>query len=82
MSGPRESLALCHMHFWHTHVDHRVVWHIISTLCFSMCGLFSLRFHGFGAVHCDTLAARLWQFARRQVCFCHFLVGCVSVIVE
>ena len=30
VSGPRESLALCHTHFsWHTHVDHRVVWHII-----------------------------------------------------
>ena len=45
MSGPRESLALCHMHcFGHTHVDHRVIWHIISTLCFSMCGLFLFAF--------------------------------------
>ena len=42
MFGPRGSLTLCRMHFcWHTHVDHRVVWHIISTLCFSMCGLVS-----------------------------------------
>ena len=46
-----------------------------------MCGLFSLRLLGFGAVHCDTLATRLWQLARRQVCFCHFLV-CVSVIFD
>ena len=38
MCGPRESLALCHVHgsFLHTHVDHHVVWHNISTLCFSM----------------------------------------------
>ena len=56
MCGPRESLALCHVHgFLHTHVDHRVVWRNISTLCFSMCVLLSLRFHGFGAVHCESL---------------------------
>ena len=47
---------------WHTHVDHRVVWHVILTQRCSMCGLFFffLRFDGFGAVHCDTLATKLY----------------------
>ena len=76
MFGPRGSLALCQMHFfWHIHVDHRVVWHVMLTQRCSMCGLFSLRLLGFGAVHCDTLATRLWQLARRQVSSCHSLVG-------
>ena len=76
MCGPRGSLALCQMHFfWHIHVDHRVVWHVMLTQRCSMCALFSLRLLGFGAVHCDTLATRLWQLARRQVSSCHFLVG-------
>ena len=64
---------------WHSHVDHRVVWHIILTFRCSMCALFPLRFHGFGAMHCETLATRLYsksfgvlQLARRRVCFVTF----------
>ena len=72
-------------------VYHRVVWHIILILCFTMCALFFfLRFDGFGVVHRETLAKRLylkiaWRVGslRFGMCvFVHFLVGCVSVIVE
>ena len=52
------------------------------TLRCSMCTLFPLRFHGFGAMHCETLATRLClkslgvlQLARRHVCFVTFLLG-------
>ena len=54
-----------------------------------MCALFSLRFHGYDAVHLETSATRLYlkigsgfQLARRHVCvFVIFKLG-VSVIVE
>ena len=73
MCGPRESLALCHVFFFlHTHVNHRVVWHNISTQCFSMCVLFSLRFHGFGAAHCERLRVGMCVLSSSSlVCFCH-----------
>ena len=64
---------------WHSHVDHRVVWHIILTLRCSMRTLFPLRFHDFRAIHCETLATRLYlkscgvlHPARRHVCFATF----------
>ena len=60
------------MVFLHTHVDQRVVWHNISTLCFSMCVLLSLRFHGFGAVHCESLRVGMCVLSLSSlVCFCH-----------
>ena len=62
----------CPLFFLHTHVDQRVVWHNISTLCFSMCVLLSLRFHGFGAVHCESLGVRMCVLSLSSlVCFCH-----------
>ena len=83
VSGPRQSFAFCHMHFSRrTNVDHRVVCHIILHLLCSMCTLFPLHFHGFGAVHCETLATKLYlksfgvlQLARRHVCFATFKLG-------
>ena len=58
--------------FLHTHVDQRVVWHNISTLCFSMCVLLSLRFHGFGAVHCERLRVSMCVLSFSSlVCICH-----------
>ena len=58
------------------------------TLCCSMCTLFPLRFHGFGAIHCETLATRWYskslgvlQPARRHVCFVTFQLGVFLSVV-
>ena len=47
-----------------------------------------MRFHGFGAIHCETLATRLYvkscgvlQLARRHVCFAPFSLGVFLSVV-
>ena len=53
-----------------------------------MCTLFSFPFDGFGAVHCETLATRLYvkscgdlQNECRHVCFVTFLLGVLLSVV-
>ena len=74
VSGPRESLAFCHMHFsWRIHVDRRVVWHII--LAFALLDVFLVPF-SFWRLRCSAL----WNIGHEvvflnRVAFCSLRVG-------
>ena len=54
---------------------------------YSMCTLFPLRFHGFGAMHCENISHEVVFESRLAFCslrvgMCvklRFVVGCVSV---